>query len=60
MVGEGFGTTFVFFVCCYFSTLSLVFLVLVRIQCDFNKFYFALLQTKKKCKYFLYRKIEFL
>lgn len=36
------------FVCCYFKTPSLAFLVLVRIHCNFNKFHFRFLK-KKNC-----------
>ena len=36
MVGEGFGTTFIFLCMLLLSSPSLAFLVLVRIHCDFN------------------------
>jgi len=34
------------FVCCYFTTSNLAFLVLVKIHCDFNKFYFNFFKKK--------------
>ena len=44
MVGEGFGTTFIFLCMLLLSTPNLAFLVLVRIHCDFNKFHFCFLK----------------
>lgn len=38
-----------FFVCCYFKTLSLALLVLVKIHYYFNKFHISFFKKKKKC-----------
>jgi len=35
------------FVCCYFTTPNLAFLVLVRIHRDFSKFHFSFFKNKK-------------